>query len=207
MISTKLEDIAEVFRGYSPKPTFITKDRDIGRPVFLINYSDIDNQKIRNKEYTLLKNVNFDNLHKRYRVEKFDIVLPTTFSSNLEIKFNLGTDIENNKIMSLYSQNVVVIRLKKLATNSYSPLTFWNYLNIKKVQEKLISKSYSNGKTTKAIMIEELRKLKVPLQTEELTLLLAEYLKSKKDLIDAEEKKKQIEERIYELIKNDIMSK
>lgn len=207
MISAKLEDIAEVFRGYSPKSAFITKDRDIGRPVFLTNYSDIDNQKIKNKEYALLKNVNFDNLYKRYRVETGDIILPTTFSSNLEIKLNLEDNIENNKIMSLYSQNVIVIRLKKQVAYNYNSFSFWRYLNIKEIQEKLISISYSNGKRTKSIMIEKLRKLKVPLLTEDFLPILTEYLKSIEELNKAEEKKKLIENHICELIKNDIMSK
>lgn len=209
MITVKLEEIAEVFRGYAPKSDFVTKDKEIGRPVFLINYSDISNGSIKHKEYTLLKNVNFDKLYQKYQVTPQDIILPTTFSSNLEIKYNtelITKDLERSKIMPLYAQNVIVIRLKEQANFKYEPDVFWHYLSLERVQEKLIEKAYSNGKTTKAVMIEKLRELKVPLPAEKLFPIIKEYSREIQELKKLRNKMEKTEEQFYNIIEKDILS-
>lgn len=210
METVELGTIAEIFRGYSAKQEFITDNKDIGRPKYLLNYSDIDRVELETKKSTLLKNVNFDSLAKRYSVDTYDVLLPITFTSNLKAKCLFNAIKDHNDIIiekianSLYAQNIVVIRLKQEGL-PYKPTTFANFLNTELFNQQLISKAYSKGKTSKGIMINELRKLKIPMPTEELTQALDKYEKEQNKLLEQEKKVKTAENCINNLIK-DILS-
>ena len=186
MENIKLQEITTIIsRGYNYLKVNNVLDSNTGRATYIVDFKDIENNKIACENKIFLKNN--ENIFEKYCLSAYDIILPPSINANIKVKCIAETakNIMNKEPkysfpLILYSQNVVFIRLSKPAGNYmlYEPHELATLLNTEIMKQKLINTIYSNNKV---ILIDKLRHFEIPYPTEELKLKLREIEECQKN--------------------------
>jgi len=179
MKTVKLKEICSLIgKGYEADKIDLENKLQKGIKINKINYSDISNgkeskninQKIILKEKELLY---------KYKPKDKDLILPSTVSSSVNTKILLEDDQSSTIYDSIYSSNIVIMRLSN--ENSNFATTMYYLFNLETMKEKLLENVYSQGKI-KAISLNKLRNFEVPIVTEEILEAIDKMVTSKKKL-------------------------